>query len=86
MVNFRALRYGEIRLVPGWMSANFSGSCTVTRRNPLIQKGATPATKSGHFDRKRVQQGLLPRDWRCVEESLATANFGEFLFSTTLGA
>jgi hypothetical protein len=31
------------------MGENFSGSCIVTSRNPLIQKGATTATKSGSF-------------------------------------
>jgi hypothetical protein len=31
------------------MGQDFSGSCTVTSRNPLIQKGATTATKSEPF-------------------------------------
>src|SRR5215203_4868859 len=76
--NFLELRYGEVRLVPSPMGENFSGSCTVTSRNPLIHIGATPATKSECFDPKGVQQGLLSWGWRCVEESLATANFREF--------
>ena len=62
------------------MGENFSGSCTVTSRNLLIHIGATTATKSECFDPKGVQQGLLSWGWRCVEESLATANFREFFF------
>src|SRR5829696_9848130 len=58
----------------------FSGSWTVTSRNPLIHIGATTATKSWYFDPKGVQQSLLSRGCRCVEESLATANFVEFFF------
>jgi hypothetical protein len=60
------------------MGENFSGSYTVTRRNPLIHIGATTATKPGCFYPKAVQQGLLSRGWLCVEEWLATANFGEY--------
>src|SRR5215218_6342288 len=56
---------------------HFSGSCTVTSRNSLIHNGATNGTKAGRFDPKGVQQGLLSRACRCVEEPLATANFGE---------
>jgi hypothetical protein len=67
-------------LVPGPMGENFSGSCTVTRRNRLIHIGATTATKSGRFDPQGVQQRLLSGGWRYVEDSLATANFGEFYF------
>src|SRR5215217_9646429 len=78
--NFRELREREVRLVPVPMGENFSGSCIVTSRNPLIHIGATPATKSECFDPKGVQQGLLSWGWRCVEESLATANFREFFF------
>ena len=58
----------------------FSGSCTVTSRNSLIHNGATNGTKAGRFDPKGVQQGLLSRACRCVEEPLATVNFAEFLF------
>jgi len=79
--NFGELRHGEVRWVPGPMGENFSGSCTVTSRNLLIHIGATTATKSGCFDPKGVHQGLLSGGWRCVEESLATANFVEFGFS-----
>jgi hypothetical protein len=59
---------------------NFSGSCTVTSRNPLIHNGATNGTKSLRFDPKVVQHSLLSRAWQCVEEPLATVNFAEFLF------
>src|SRR5215210_9098247 len=62
------------------MGEHFSGSCTVTSRNPLIHNGATTATKSERFDPKGVHQGLLSRACHCVEEPLATVNFGEFLF------
>jgi hypothetical protein len=55
---------------PSWRSSiephpggeDFSGSCTVTRCNPLIHVDATTATKSGCFDPKWVPQGLLSRD------------------------
>jgi len=39
--NFRELRHGEVRSVPGAIGENFSGSCTVTSRNPLIHDGPT---------------------------------------------
>jgi hypothetical protein len=79
-VNFRELRQGEVRLGPGPMGEKFSGSCTVTRRNHLIHNGATAATKSGCFLPQRGAVGSLSGGWRCVEKSLATANFAEFLF------
>jgi hypothetical protein len=60
--NFLELRTGEVRLVPGPTGEDFSGSCTVTSRNPLIQKGATTATKSGRFDPEGASQGLSSRD------------------------
>jgi hypothetical protein len=59
---------------------NFSGSCPVTSRNPLIQKGATTATKSKRFDPKGVLHGLLSWGCRCIEEPFATVNFREFYF------
>jgi hypothetical protein len=62
------------------MGENFSGSCIVTSRNPLIHIGATIATKSERFDAKGVLQSLLSRAWQCVEELLATVNFREFIF------
>jgi hypothetical protein len=62
------------------MGQGFSGSCTVTSRNPLIHNGATNGTKSGRFDPKGEQQGLLSRAYRCVEEPFATVNFAEFYF------
>jgi hypothetical protein len=67
------------------MGQDFSGSCTVTSRNPLIHKGATTATNSERFDATGVQQGLLSRTCHCVEEPFATANFREFFFSTHSG-
>src|SRR5215207_5007752 len=74
---FLELRQGEVRLVLGPREENFSGSCIVTSRNFLIHIGATTATKSGCFNPKGVHQGILSGGWRCVEESLATANIGE---------
>jgi hypothetical protein len=44
------LRNGEVGLCPGPMGQYFSGSCTVTSRNPLIHKGATKGTKSPHLE------------------------------------
>ena len=38
----------------GPMGQDFSGSCSVTSRNPLIQVGATNGTKSERFDAKGV--------------------------------
>src|SRR5215211_4773180 len=78
--NFLELRQGEVRLSPGPMDLDFSGSCPVTSRNPLIHKGATTATKSLRPGATGGRQGLLSRAWRCVEEPLATANFAEFIF------
>jgi hypothetical protein len=46
---------------PHSMGENFSGSCIVTSRNPLIQKGATTATNSERFGAGGLQQGLLSR-------------------------
>ena len=60
--NFLELRHDEVRLVPGRLGENFSGSCIDTSRNPLIHNGATTATKSGRFHPKGVLQGLLSRD------------------------
>src|SRR5215213_82824 len=54
-MNFVETRICELRLVPSPMGENFSGSCIVTSRNPLIHIGATIATKSGCFDPKKVQ-------------------------------
>jgi hypothetical protein len=62
------------------MGEHFSGSCTVTSRNPLIHNGTTNGTKSPRFDPNGERQGLLSRACRCVEEPFATVNFVEFLF------
>jgi hypothetical protein len=48
-------------LVPGRLGENFSGSCIVTSRNPLIHIGATTATNSERFGAGGLQQGLLSR-------------------------
>ena len=79
------IRLADIRLVPGRKGEHFSGSCPVTSSNPLIHNGATTATKSGRFDPKGEQQALLSWGCRCLEESLATGNFAEFLFFHALG-
>jgi len=42
--NFLELRQGEVRLSPGRMGQDFSGSCAVASRNPLIHEGATNTT------------------------------------------
>src|SRR5688572_1567528 len=47
--NFVETRICELRLVPSPMGENFSGSRTVTSRNPLIHIDTTTATKSPRF-------------------------------------
>ena len=62
------------------MGEDFSGSCAVTSRNPLIHNGATNATWSGRFGSEVVppcRSGLLTA---AVDGLLATANFGELTF------
>src|SRR5687767_2479905 len=59
--NFGESRLCELWLVPTPMGENFSGSSIVTSRNPLIQKGATTATKSPRFGAGGRHQGLLSR-------------------------
>jgi hypothetical protein len=59
--NFGEFRICELRLVPTPIGENFSGSYTVTSRNPLIHIGATTATKSERFGAGGVHQGLLSR-------------------------
>jgi hypothetical protein len=69
-------------LSPGPRGENFSGSCIVTSRNPLIHDGATTATKSERFD----AEGVPPCCGRALtaasERLLATVNFRESDFST----
>jgi hypothetical protein len=69
-------------LSPGPRGENFSGSCIVTSRNPLIHDGATTATKSERFD----AEGVPPCSCRVLtaasERLLATVNFRESDFST----
>jgi hypothetical protein len=62
------------------MSENFSGSCIVTSRNSLIQKGATTATKSERFGAERVPPCCCRVLTTASDGLLATANFGEFYF------
>src|SRR5215208_7495295 len=63
-----------------FIEQDFSGSHTVTSRNPLVHKGATNGTKSPRFD----AEGLLLCRCRGLaaapDGSLATANFREFFF------
>jgi hypothetical protein len=63
-----------------FIAQDFSGSHTVTSRNPLIQNGATTATKSKSFD----AEGVPPCSRRVLtaasERLLATVNFREFYF------
>ena len=47
--NFVERRQREVRLCPGPMGGDFSGSSTVASRNTLLHDGATNATWSGHF-------------------------------------
>jgi len=49
-VNFLEPRQREVRLSPGPMGRDFSGSCNVASRNPLIHKGATKSTKAPLLD------------------------------------
>ena len=44
VANFGELRKDEVRLCPGPMGEDFSGSWSVTSRHPLIPIGATNAT------------------------------------------
>jgi hypothetical protein len=78
VANFRELRTCEVRLCPGPMGENFSGSCIVTSRNSLIHEGATTATKSERFD----AEGVPPCCCRVLTAAsarlLATVNFREF--------
>jgi hypothetical protein len=76
--NFGEFCQGEVRLILGPMGEDFSGSCTVTSRNPLIHNGATAATKSERFDPKGGPHSLLSWGCRCIEEPFATLNFREF--------
>src|SRR5215204_3494001 len=44
------------------MDQDFSGSCTATSHNPLIQRGATTATKSEPFRPQRGAPGSIVKD------------------------
>ena len=84
-LNFLELRKGEVRLSPGPMGENFSGSCIVTSRNSLIHNGATTATKSERFDAEGVPPCCCRVLTAASERLLATVNFGEFLFQRLSG-
>jgi hypothetical protein len=73
-------RKGEVRLSPGPIGENFSGSCIVTSRNSLIHNGATTATKSERFDAKGVPPCCCRVLTAASERLLATVNFREFVF------
>jgi hypothetical protein len=79
-MDFAFWRRGEVRLITAPMGENFSGSCTVTSRNPLIHNGATNGTKLLRFDAK----GVLPCCSRVLGDApdgpFATLNFAEFYF------
>jgi hypothetical protein len=77
---FRELRKREVRLSPDPMGQDFSGSCTVTSRNPLIQIGATNGTKSERFDAKGVPSCCSGVLGDALEGPFATVKFGEFYF------
>ena len=54
------------------MGKDFSGSCTVTSRNSLIQKGATTATKAEPFWPQRSAPGSIVKGLpRRYEDPLA---------------
>jgi hypothetical protein len=59
---------------------NFSGSCTVTSRNPLIHNGATTATKSERFDPKMCARFFCHGVAAAPDGPFATVNFGELNF------
>jgi hypothetical protein len=77
---FVELRKGEVRLSPGPMGENFSGSCIVTSRNFLIHNGATTATKSVRFDPIRCTKVFCHGVAPAPDGPFATVNFGEFPF------
>src|ERR687889_2428821 len=78
--NFLELRHGEVRLFPGPMGVDFSGSRVVASRNTLLHDGATNATWSGRFDLGTVPAGRSRVPGAHLGGSLATPNFREFLF------
>jgi hypothetical protein len=62
------------------MGEDFSGSCTVTSRIPLIQIGATNGTKSERYDAKGVLSCCSRVLGDVPDGLLATVNFAEFFF------
>ena len=75
--NFQERRACEVRSSPGPREQKFSGSWSVTSRNPLLHNGATNATWSPRFGSEVVlpcrSRGLRA----ALGGSLATANFRE---------
>jgi hypothetical protein len=67
------------------MGEDFSGSCTVTSRNPLIDIGATNGTKSAGFDAKRLPPCCSRLLGDAPEGPFSTVNFAEFDFFYALG-
>jgi hypothetical protein len=63
---------------PRLRAQDFSGSCAVTRRNPLLHAGATNGTDSPHSDVEGVPpcRILAPIAW--LDGVLVTATFAEF--------
>src|SRR5215212_10642772 len=78
--NFAELRQREVRLSPGPIGENFSGSCIVTSRNSLIHNGATTATKSERFGAEWMPPCCCRALTAASERLLAIANFVEFFF------
>ena len=85
VANFGELCHGEVRLSPGPVGEDFSGSCTVTSRNPLIQIGATNGTKTERFDAKGVPPCCSRVLGDAPDGPFATLNFREFHFFHALG-
>jgi hypothetical protein len=62
------------------MSEKFSGSSSVTSRNPLIHNGATNATRSRLSDSEEAPPCRTRVLGAELDGSLATLNFRELLF------
>ena len=78
--NFLELRQREVRSSPGPIGQDFSGSRTVTSRNPLLRKGATKGTKSPLFGVRGMPRCRCRVLGAAPDGTLATANFREFHF------
>jgi hypothetical protein len=78
--NFLERRKREVRLSPGPMGEEFSGSSAVTCRNALLHDGATNVTWSGHCYPEAVPPCRSRAPGADLGSSLATTNFREYLF------